>query len=104
MFSLQGTSIVEMYAINDLHWQSQLEQCYYHSDILTCIITNVKLKCIENIIQTEPIFIMDQNITSWHADKKHCNLETGIYSYVDEIVIGCNSNLECLLVSCLTVF
>lgn len=73
MFSLLGTSIVGMYAINDLHCQSQLEQSYYHSDILTCIMTNVKLKCIENIIQTEPILIMDQKIKSWLVNKKHGN-------------------------------
>lgn len=79
-------------------------QSYYHSDILTFIITNVKLKCIENVVQTEPIFIMDQNIKSWHTDKKHYNLGTGLYLFVDEVVIGCNSNQESLLVSCLMVF
>lgn len=71
-------------------------QSYYYSDIFTCIITNVKLKGIENIVQTEPIFIMDQNIKSQHAEKEHYNLETGIYLYVDEKVIGYNSNLKYL--------
>ena len=87
---------MRMYAINDLHWQSQLQQSSCHSDRLTCIITTVKLKCIENIVQTEPILVMDQYIKSWHADEKHCNLEIGLYLYTDETVIRCNSNLKSL--------
>lgn len=72
-----------MYALNDFHWQSQLEKSYKHSNILTCIITNVKLKWVENIVQSEPICIMDQNIKSWHADKKNYNLEMGLYLFMD---------------------
>lgn len=48
------------------------------------------------MVQSEPICIMDQNINSWHADKKYYNLETGLYLFFDEVVIGCNSNLEFL--------
>lgn len=71
-----------MYTINDLHWQSQLEQSYNHRDSLTRIATNMRLNCIENNEQTEPIFKMDPNIKSWCADKNHYDQETGLRFYV----------------------